>query len=77
MALRVASQIVGLDVADVSFVNIAWRDVSSGDEVSELLRGIGIDLIVVGGQAHSRVVSARSRWFSVVAYSALTALEWV
>ena len=57
MALCVASQIVGLDVANVPLVNVARCDVSCGDEVSEPLRGIGIDLVVVGGQAHSRVVS--------------------
>jgi hypothetical protein len=49
MALRVAPQIVGPHVDDGSLVDIAWCDVSGGDEVAEPLGGIGIDLVVVGG----------------------------
>ena len=49
VALDVSAQVVGSHVADVSLVNIAWRDVSRCDEVSKPLRNIRIILVVVGG----------------------------
>jgi len=48
VALRVAAQVVGLDIDDGSLVDITGRDVSGADEVSQPLRGIGVDLVVVG-----------------------------
>jgi hypothetical protein len=53
MALRIAPEIAGSHVDDASLVDIAWRDVSGGDEVAEPLGGIRVDLVVVGG--HGKV----------------------
>jgi len=48
VALRVAAQVVGLDIDDGSLVDITGRDVSGADEVAQPLSGIGVDLVVVG-----------------------------
>jgi hypothetical protein len=48
MTLRVSGEIVGPDIDDGSFVNVAWRDVPGRDEVAEPLSGERIDLVVPG-----------------------------
>jgi hypothetical protein len=53
MALAIAAEIVGSYVDDASFVDVAWRDTTGGDEVAEPLRRIGIDLVVIGGHSFS------------------------
>jgi hypothetical protein len=50
VALRIPVEVAGSHVADVTLVDDSVGDVSCGDEIAEPLRGIGIDLVVVGGQ---------------------------
>jgi hypothetical protein len=52
MALGVPAEIVGADLGDASFVNVAGWNKSGCDEISEPLRCIGINLVVIGGHAH-------------------------
>jgi hypothetical protein len=62
MALRVALEVVWLDIHDAPFVNITRRDVACGDQVTQPLRGIGVDLVVVSGhQAHTAGLLPRWR----------------
>ena len=58
MTLRVTVQIVGAHVCNGSFVNIAWRDQTGGNEVAQPLCGVGVDLVVVG--AHSAATPSTS-----------------
>jgi hypothetical protein len=48
MALCEASEIVWLHVNDGSLVNLAWRNVSSSNKVSQPLGGVGVDFVIVG-----------------------------
>ncbi len=48
VALRVSGEVRRLDVDDRTLVDVARRDMAGCDEVAEPLRGIGIDLVVVG-----------------------------
>jgi len=50
VALRVPLEVGGLDIDDGSLVNVAGRDMAFRDEVAEPLRGIWVDLVVVGTQ---------------------------
>lgn len=43
MALRVASQVGRSDILDTPFVNVAGRDVASGNQVAQPLCGVWID----------------------------------
>jgi hypothetical protein len=52
MTLRVSAELVGSDILDAPFVDVARRDVPGADEVSQPLRRERIDLVVVG--AHDR-----------------------
>lgn len=52
MALRVSGKVAGLYVNDTSLVNVAGRDVSGGDEVSEPLSGEGVDFIVISSHLY-------------------------
>jgi hypothetical protein len=53
MALGVAAYVVRGNVFDASLVNVAWRDVSCGDEVSQPLGCVGIDFVVVGASVNA------------------------
>ena len=54
VALRVPAQIIGTHVDDGALVNVSGRDVPGGDEVAEPLRGIRVDLVVVGAATAHR-----------------------
>jgi hypothetical protein len=49
VALCVAFEVIGTDIDDRSFINVARRDVPSGDQVAEPLGSVGVELVVVGG----------------------------
>lgn len=49
MALDIPSDVVGPHIGDRSLVNVASWDVSGGDKIAKPLRGIGVNLIVIGG----------------------------
>jgi len=49
MALVIAGKVAWLDVDDAAFVDMAWRELTGGDEIAEPLRCIGIILVIVGG----------------------------
>lgn len=51
MGLCVAAEVVGPHVNDASLVNVSWGDVPFFNEVAEPLRGIRINLVVVGGHS--------------------------
>jgi hypothetical protein len=51
MALTITPEVGGSHVGNASLVNVALGDVSGVDEVSEPLRGIRINLVVVGAHA--------------------------
>ena len=53
VALDIALEVVGLDIDNAPFIDIARRDTAGGDQVAQPLRGVGIELVVVG-PAHSR-----------------------
>jgi hypothetical protein len=55
MALYEALKVAGAHVNDRSLVNVSVGDVASGDEVSEVLRGIRINLVVIDGHRASSV----------------------
>jgi hypothetical protein len=59
MALPVSGEVVGLHVNDASLVNVAWCDVSGGNEVAEPLGGIGVDFIVICGSWLAHVIYER------------------
>lgn len=48
VALSVASEVVGANKSDVSFIYVAWRDASLGNEEPKPLRRVGVDFVVVG-----------------------------
>lgn len=48
VALRVALEVIRLDIHDAPFVNIAGRDEVLCYEVAKPLSGIGIEFVVVG-----------------------------
>ncbi|WP_260431972.1 hypothetical protein [Burkholderia stagnalis] len=51
MALAVSAQVIRLDILDTPFVDVAGRYVTGGDQVAQPLRGVRIDLVVVGAHA--------------------------
>jgi hypothetical protein len=55
VALRVAAQLVGIELDDASLIDNAWRDVSCVDEVADPLSSIGVDLVVERSHAASAV----------------------
>jgi len=59
VALRVTSEVSWSNIAYVSLVYVAWRDEAGGDQISQPLRSIRVDLVVVG--RHRRSCSVR-RW---------------
>ena len=50
MALVVSGEVARAHVNDASLVNVSARDEVRGDEVSEPLSGIGVNLVIVGSQ---------------------------
>lgn len=48
VALTVAFKVICSDILDAPFVHVTGRDVACGDQVPQPLRGIGVDLVVVG-----------------------------
>lgn len=68
VALGVAPEVVGSNIANIPFVHVARRDVPGSDQVAQPLRGIRIVLVVVGAHcarpsrsAGERVVMGKSR----------------
>jgi hypothetical protein len=51
VALRVAAEVIGRNFLDRALVYVAGRDVARGDEVAQVLRGLGVELVVVHGHA--------------------------
>ena len=49
VALSVAFEIIWSDILDAPFVNITGREVACGNQVAQPLRGVGVDLVVIGG----------------------------
>lgn len=49
VTLCVSSEIAWLDIYDAPFVDISGRNMSGSDQVSQPLRGVRVDLVVVGG----------------------------
>lgn len=47
MTLGVPGQVIWSDVTDGPLIDVPRRDVARGDEVSQPLRGVGVDLIIV------------------------------
>lgn len=58
MALVIAFEVVGVDIHDAPFVNVAWRDMAGGDKVAQPLRGVRIELVVVGGHNQSPTIQS-------------------
>jgi hypothetical protein len=52
MALGVAVEVGGVNVEDVSVIDVARSDDAGGDEVAQPLSGIGLSLVVVGTRLH-------------------------
>lgn len=52
MTLGVSSEFARSDIHDAPFVDIAPSDVPCGDEVAQPLRGVRVDLVVVGDHDH-------------------------
>src|SRR5574343_352205 len=76
MRLRVASHVVWPDIDDLSLVNVAWRDVSGCNEVSEPLSCEGIVFIVVRASIHPRA-SVSARAFNAAEHRArATVVKW-
>lgn len=86
VALGVASEIIGLDILDISLVHVAWGNVPRRDQVAEPLRGVRLVLVVVGAHAarpfFSPSASAQpfrrpnSRWRAREYVSALSRPRW-
>jgi hypothetical protein len=55
VALGVSPEVVGPNKSNVSLIYVAWRDVARGDEVPQPLRGVWVDLVVVGGHSPCRL----------------------
>ena len=51
MALREGSKVIGCNLRDAAFVDLAWRDVASVDQVPQPLGRVRVALVVVGGHA--------------------------
>jgi hypothetical protein len=47
MALGVGLEVIRMNILDRAFVYVARRDVASGNEVAEPLRGVWVDLVVI------------------------------
>ncbi|CVI15273.1 hypothetical protein AGR4A_Cc190053 [Agrobacterium tumefaciens str. B6] len=58
MALRVALEVIRLDINDAPFVNIARRDEVLCYEVAKPLGGVWVDLVVIGGH-HTNLLAMR------------------
>jgi hypothetical protein len=48
VALSIPGKVGCADIDDATLVDVPWGDVTGGDEVAEPLRGIGVDLVVIG-----------------------------
>jgi hypothetical protein len=46
--LSIPGKVGCADIDDATLVDVPWGDVTGGDEVAEPLRGIGVDLVVIG-----------------------------
>ena len=58
VALVVANDIVGMDINDAPFVNIARRDEVLCYEVTKPLSGVGIEFVIIGGH-HTNLLDIR------------------
>ena len=47
MALGVSLDVVGSDINDAPFINVARCNVPSGDQVAQPLSGVRVDLVVI------------------------------
>lgn len=67
MALCVSGKIVCSDILDAPFVHVAGRNVAGGDKVPQPLRGVGVDLVIVGAHAFPFLYRSRfsTRWHSL------------
>lgn len=67
VALRVPSEVVGFDILDAPFVHVARRNVAGGNQVPQPLRGVGVNLVVVGAHAFPFLYRSRlsTRWHSL------------
>ena len=59
MALRVALEVIGTDIHDAPFINIAGRDMAGGNQVAQPLGGVWIKFVVVGA-AHAAALPPMS-----------------
>jgi hypothetical protein len=57
MALRIAIEVVGLDINNAPFVYVTWRNVAGVNEIAEPLGCVWINLVVIG--RHSRRLALR------------------
>lgn len=58
VALSVWAEVVRSNIPDVSLVDVARRNVAGGDQVAQPLRGVWLDLVVVGSHASFPRVAA-------------------
>jgi len=50
MDLRVACEVIGLDILDAAVIDIAGRDQAIGDQAAQDMRGVAVELVVVGAR---------------------------
>jgi hypothetical protein len=48
VALCIASQVIRSDISNISLINVAGGNVAGGNQVTQLLRGVTVVLVVVG-----------------------------
>jgi len=53
VALREAAQVAWVDIFDTPFIHDARRDMAGLDEVSQPLRGVRVELVVVSGHGYA------------------------
>jgi hypothetical protein len=51
VALSIPSEVVGFDILDAPFVNITGRNVTGRNQIPQPLRGVRVNLVVVGDHA--------------------------
>ena len=50
MDLRVACEVIGLDILDAAVIDVARRDQPIGDQAAQDMRGVLVELVVVGAR---------------------------
>ena len=60
VALREASQVVRCDIFNTPFINFAWCDMTSGDQVTQPLGSEWVDFVVISCWRHAASVLTTS-----------------